>query len=428
MTPFCKNETPARFLKGPVHYSWIILLITFFTLLISAGIRSTPGVLIVPWEQYFGWNRTVITFALAINLILFGLCGPFLAALAELYGLKRVMLSALSLLALGTCLSAWMKTPFQMTLLWGMVVGLGTGFTSQVLGSLVATGWFVKYRGLAVGIFSASSATGQLVFLPLFSRLVGGHGWQIVVLITALAALGIALLNLIFMRNRPADLGLLPYGGADALEQVPATKENPFARSWKGLKIGIHAQDFWLLAGSFFVCGASANGLIGTHFISACLDRGINQVSAAGMLSLMGIFDILGTVLSGWLSDRFDNRWLLFWYYGLRGLSLLLLPFVLGSSFLGLAIFIVFYGLDWVATVPPTVRLCRDIFGKESGIVFGWIFAAHQLGAAAATFGSGALYTFLGSYQVAFITGGVLCLTAAGLAVKIGGKRIKAAL
>jgi MFS family permease len=419
MKVITQGESPSSNIsKSKLHYGWIVVVVTFLTLLVSAGIRSAPGVLMIPMEEHFGWDRTVITFALAINLALYGLCGPFAAALFEVYGVRRVTVLALLMLALGTSVSSLMTTPWQLTLLWGLIVGLGTGFTSSVLGTVVANRWFTKRRGLVVGILSASGATGQLVFLPLFARLVQSGGWSKPVWVTAFSALVVAVLVLLFMRNTPADNGLLPYGTTES-PKVSTAPINPFALAFQGLKIGVRSKDFLLLAGSFFVCGASTNGLIGTHFIPASMEKGMPEVTAASMLAIIGIFDIVGTTSSGWLSDRYDNRWLLFWYYGLRGLSLLILPYALGSTRLGLIVFIVFYGLDWVATVPPTVKLSSEVFGEKSSIVFGWIWAAHQLGAATAAFGGGALHTWLGDYQVTFMSAGILCLLSSGLVIRI---------
>jgi predicted MFS family arabinose efflux permease len=398
---------------------WIVAGITFLTLLVSAGVRSTPGVLIVPFELSFGWTRAEVTFPLAINIALYGLCGPFAAAFMERYGVKRMMLIALSLLAIGTGLSVWMKTTWQMTLLWGFLVGTGAGLTSSVLGAVIANRWFKEKRGLVVGVFSASGAAGQLVFLPLFAQMISFYGWQTVVLVTSLSALITMLFVGLFMRDKPSDVGLLPYGATEPVETASAPHVNPFLSALNGLKMGVRSKDFWLLAGSFFVCGLSTNGLIGTHLIPACMEHGIPEVTAASMLAVMGIFDILGTTLSGWLSDRWNNRWLLFWYYGLRGISLVFLPYALDSTFLGLSIFVVFYGLDWVATVPPTVRLCSDVFGKQSGVIFGWIWAFHQIGAAAAAFGGGILHTWFGTYTFIFIVAGILCVTAAGFVLQI---------
>ncbi len=404
--------------KGKIHYGWIVAGVTFLTLLVSAGVRSAPGVLMIPFEEHFGWDRTVITFALAINLALYGLCGPFAAALIELYGIRRVTVLALLILALGTSVSTLITAPWQLTLLWGLIVGLGTGFTSSVLGTVVANKWFAERRGLVIGILSASGATGQLIFLPVFARLVQSGGWSKPVWLTAISALVVAALVLVFMRNEPAEKGLLPYGATQS-PKASITAGNPFALAFQGLRTGVRSKDFWLLAGSFYVCGASTNGLIGTHFIPASMEKGMPEVTAASMLAIIGIFDIIGTTLSGWLSDRYDNRKLLFWYYGLRGLSLLILPYALGSTMVGLVIFIVFYGLDWVATVPPTVKLSAEVFGEKSSIIFGWIWAAHQLGAATAAFGGGALRTWLGDYQVTFMSAGILCLLSSGLVIRI---------
>ncbi len=409
------KRTPFR-----LHYSWIIAGVTFLTLLAAAGMRSTPGVLIVPLEHEFGWSVATISLAISINLVLYGLSGPFAAALMMRFGIRPVMVAALLLVALAAGLTTLMHAPWQLYLLWGVVVGVATGSIAPVLAAIVANRWFVERRGMVMGVLTASNAAGQLVFLPLLATLTTTSGWRSAALVTAGAALIVAPLVALFMRERPRDIGLRPYGApADSPEQVEMGG-NPLTAALSGLTRGLRSPDFWLLAGSFFICGATTNGLIGTHLIPASMDHGIPEVTAAGMLALIGVFDLIGTTVSGWLSDRWDNRWLLCWYYSLRGLSLLLLPYALGSSYLTLAVFIVFYGLDWVATVPPTTRLTADIFGKENvGIVFGWIFAAHQLGAATAAFGAGELRTILGNYQVSFLSAGVLCLIAAGMVIRI---------
>ncbi|PLT29927.1 MFS transporter [Peribacillus deserti] len=396
---------------------WIIGGITFLTLLAAAGVRSAPGVLIVPFEEEFGWNRAEATFPLSVNLALYGLCGPFAAALMNRFGIRKVMLTALSMLVAGTGLSPLMTETWQYTVLWGITVGIGSGLTSSVLGAVVANKWFKEKKGLVIGLFTASGAAGQLVFLPLFANLVTSFSWILVTMVNAGSALIILLLAALFMKNDPKDAGVLPFGAVE--EEVESKTENPFKAVLEGLRTGFHSKDFWLLAGSFFVCGLSTNGLIGTHLIPACMEMGIPEVTAAGMLAFMGIFDILGTTISGWLSDRWDSRKLLLWYYGLRGLSLLFLPYALESSGVALGIFVVFYGLDWVATVPPTVKLCNDAFGKNSNVVYGWVFAAHQLGAAAAAFGGGLLFTMFGTYTVIFMSAGVLCGAAAGFVTLI---------
>ncbi len=404
-----------------LHYAWVVALITFFIMLIGAGIRSTPGVLMVPLEQEFGWDRSTVSLALAMNLTLYGLFGPFAAALMERFGLRRMIALALTALFVGISLTTWMTSPWQLDLFWGIVVGIGTGCTANVLGAIVANRWFVARRGLVVGILTASGATGQLVFLPLLAHLAVTSGWRAAAWTTAGAALVMIPVILWLMRDRPSDKGLFPYGAVQSQAEPALARGNPFAAALGGLRLGIRSFDFWLLAGSFFICGLSTNGLIGTHLIPACMEHGMPEVTAASLLALIGIFDIIGTTLSGWLSDRWNNRWLLFWYYGLRGLSLMLLPSALNSSGFSLGLFIVFYGLDWVATVPPTVRLTTDIFGKEkAGILFGWIGAAHQLGAATAAFGGGAMHTMLGDYVVTFILAGLFCLLASLMVMRVG--------
>jgi predicted MFS family arabinose efflux permease len=403
-----------------IHYGWIVIIIAFLTLLVSAGIRSTPGVLILPLESAFGWNSMTTTLPIAINLALYGLCGPFSAAFMEKYGIKRVMLFALSMLMIGTGLSSMMKNTWEFTLLWGLVIGIGTGFTSSVLGTVITNRWFKERKGLVIGILTASGATGQLVFLPLLAKLATEKSWQLTVLVTSMSSFIAILLVLFFMKEKPSDIGTLPYGATEEFEPLHKPQGNPFSSALKGLRYGIQSKEFWLLAGSFFVCGLSTNGLIGTHLIPACGEHGISEVTAASMLAFMGIFDIIGTTFSGWLSDRWDSRWLLFWYYGLRGLSLVFLPIALDStSFWGLTLFVIFYGLDWVATVPPTVRLCNSIFSEKSGIVFGWVWASHQLGAAAAAFGGGTIHALTDSYTFIFILAGILCAAASGFVIKI---------
>ncbi|WP_421617355.1 MFS transporter [Brevibacillus sp. TJ4] len=410
------SDAPSRRL----HYAWIVAGVTFFILLIGAGIRSAPGVFMVPVEEEFGWSRSAISFALSINLLLYGLVGPFAAAVMDRFGIRRVTLVALFLLVLGTSLTTWMQASWQLTLLWGVVVGLGSGCTASVLGAMVANRWFVRHRGLVVGILTAAGATGQLLFLPLLASLADTEGWRSASWTVSMAVLVLIPFVWLFMRNKPSDKGLRAYGGTEDEEHIVQTK-NPFRVAIDGLLTGVRSFDFWLLAGSFFICGLTTNGLIGTHFIAACLDHGIPAVTAASLLALIGVFDIVGTTVSGWLSDRFSNRWLLFWYYGLRGISLMLLPYALSSSGFSLAIFIIFYGLDWVATVPPTVKLTTNLFGQQrAGVLFGWILAAHQLGAAVAAYGGGLVYSILNSYFFMFIAAGIFCLLASLMVMRIG--------
>ena len=402
-----------RFVQGRVHYAWVVTGITFLILLFAAGFRSTPSVLMVPLQHEFGWDRATISVAVSINLILFGLSGPFAAALMQRFGIKRVMLVALLLVACGTSLTTVMSAPWQLDLLWGLVVGAATGAMASVLAATVANRWFYARRGLVMGVLSASSASGQIGFLPLLAFLASNSGWRTAALAVAVVALILVPIVALLMKDRPEDIALRAYGAT--LVDAPArTSGNPVGSSLRALQLGVRSGSFWLLAGSFFVCGASTNGLIGTHLIPAAIDHGMSEVTAASLLATVGFFDIFGTVFSGWLTDRWDSRWLLCWYYALRGLSLFILPFALRSTGVSLILFVVFYGLDWVATVPPTAALARELFGAEMGtIIYGWIFASHQFGAAFAAFGAGAIRTWLGDYLLAFLIAGVSCLIAA---------------
>lgn len=405
-----------------LHYAWFVAAITFVTLLTVAGIRSTPGVLIVPLEHEFGWSRATISIAISVNLLLYGLMGPFAAAFFDKIGVRRTMAIALTLLTVGVSATTLMTRPWHMVLIWGVLVGCGAGMLTNSLSATVTARWFRKGQGTVMGVLTASVATGQLLFLPYLASLTETKGWRSAALLIASAALVILPLVLLVMRNYPESIGLKPYGAPkDEPDQTllrPAG--NPFKVAIGGLQRGLHSRDFWLLAASFFVCGASTNGLIGTHLIPACVDHGIPEVQAAGLLAMMGVLDLIGTTLSGWLSDRYDSRNLLFCYYGLRGLSLMGLPFALGGPQWSLTAFAIFYGLDWIATVPPTVRLTADSFGRENvGVMFGWIFASHQVGAALAATFAGTVRTYLGDYLVAFLLSGVICLLAAGLVLRI---------
>src|SRR5438094_3963471 len=328
-----------------VHYAWVVAVVTFIALLGSAGFRATPGVLIVPLQNEFGWNRAIISVAVSINLILFGLTGPFAAALMDRFGLRTVTVGALITVATGALLTTVMNAPWQLYLLWGVVVGLGTGCMASVLAATVANRWFVQRRGLVLGALTAAGATGQLIFLPGLGWLAQSAGWRLAAIAVALAALAVVPVVALFLRNRPADLGLRAFGATEA-DTVPTNTGSPIANAFRGLRMGVRSRDFWLLGGSFFICGASTNGLIGTHLIPASMDHGMPEVTAASLLAVIGVFDIAGTMLSGWLTDRVDSRLLLFWYYGLRGLSLLFLPLAFSTGYLGLFLFIVFYGLD----------------------------------------------------------------------------------
>ncbi|WP_270180800.1 MFS transporter [Alkalihalobacillus sp. CinArs1] len=398
-----------------IHYSWIILVITFFTIIVAGIIRSSSGVFIIPFENEFGWDRSVISLAFGISLFLYGFSGPFMAALIEVVGLKKMMVFAMMTLLSGLGLTYVMQESWQLILIWGVIIGLGSGLFLTVLSPYVANRWFEKRRGLAIGILTASTATGQLILLPLLAIIIDHYSWRWAVGLIFLLSVVMFVVVLLFMKSSPRDVGVLPYGLEEEREESEAFgNKNPIKMAFGALLEAVKVKAFWLLAGSFFICGLSTSGLIGTHFISYCISFGITVVTSAALLSFMGVFDLIGTTLSGWLSDRFDNRWLLFWYYSLRGVSLLLLPYALteGSVTL-LVIFSVFYGLDWIATVPPTINISRQIFGLEkSGMIYGWIFASHQAGAAVAAYGGGLIYKVFFSYTWAFLYAGMFCLLA----------------
>jgi len=394
------------------HYSWVVLAVVFALSVVTAGAMALPGVLILPLERQFGWSAEDISAAVALRMLIYGLMAPFAASLIDRIGLTRVMIGALVLIGGGLALSLAINQVWQLTLLWGVMVGVGAGLTALVLGAVVATRWFTARRGLALGVLTAGSAAGQLIFLPLAAWLERGWGWRLALCPTLAGLVVAAALVALLMADRPADLGLAPFGESAVAPSAPAARRGGELRML-GEIAGSGA--FWILATTFFICGFSTNGLIQTHFVALCSDFDVGAVTAASTLALMGAFDFVGTIGSGWLSDRYDNRALLFVYYGLRGLSLLYLP---GSSFsiYGLSLFAMFYGLDWVATVPPTVRLTAEAFGRDrAGAAFGWIYAAHMAGAATAAYGAGYLRSVLQSYLPALYAAGALCLVAAAL-------------
>lgn len=398
--------------KSRIHPGWIAVAVTFVTLMATAGFRSAPSVLIVPLEDAFGWSRSDISLAVAINILLFGLVSPFAAALMEKFGIRKVVMWALTTVSFGAFLTIFIQAPWQLIATWGVIVGVGTGSMALVFAATVANRWFVAKRGLVTGILTAASATGQLIFLPGLSHLALTYGWKSVSITVASFALLVIPFIYLFLRERPSDLGLLPYG-APADWQPPSPSElSAFALAIDTLKQSSKRKDFWYLFGSFFVCGLSTSGLIGTHFIPAAHDHGMPTTLAASLLAMVGVFDVIGTVFSGWLTDRYDPRKLLFFYFGLRGLSLFLLPSILFSSIeASTLVFVIFYGLDWVATVPPTIMLCRAVLGPQrASVVYGWVFVGHQIGGAVAAFGAAILRVQLGDYALAFYISGALCI------------------
>lgn len=416
--------------KTRIHPAWIAAIVTFFTLVATAGFRSAPSVLIVPLEEAFGWNREQISLAISVNVLLYGLTAPFAAALMERFTVRKVVMGALTIVSVGAFLTTQIYAPWQLVATWGVIVGIGTGSMALVFAATVANRWFVARRGLVIGGLTAASAAGQLIFLPGLTHLSELHGWKTIGLAIGCASLFMVPFIYLFLREKPADLGLLPYGASDGWMPPVQSEMSAAKLAIISLKEASTHRDFWYLTGSFFVCGLSTSGLIGTHFIPAAHDHGMGQALAASLLALVGLFDVIGTLFSGWLTDKYDPRKLLFFYYGLRGLSLFLLPSIIFSTLHpSTLIFIIFYGLDWVATVPPTVMLCRTILGPDRGtIIYGWVFASHQIGGSIAALGAAIVRVKFGDYAAAFYASGVLCIITSYFVLQIGKSKEKALL
>jgi len=394
--------------------------VAFLALVGAAGFRAAPSVLMLALEEEFGWTRTQLSLAVTVNLLLYGLMAPFAAALMARFGLRKVTTVALLLVASGAALSIFATEPWMLVLTWGVLIGVGTGSMALVFAATVADNWFVKSRGLVVGILTAGSATGQLIFLPFIAILVQNQGWRQASLLVAAGALAVVPLVLIFLRNHPVEIGLTPYGAPADYSHEPWPRGNAVKAALSTLARASRVRTFWALVAGFAICGATTNGLIGTHFIPSAADHGMVETTAAGLLAVVGIFDIIGTIASGWLTDRINPRILLAAYYAFRGVGLLVLPFLLSATVQPpIIIFVVIYGLDWVATVPPTVALCREIFGKDGPIVFGWVFASHQIGAAIAATAAGVVRDQTGQYTAAWFGAAGLCMVAAVVSATI---------
>jgi predicted MFS family arabinose efflux permease len=403
------------------HPAWTALVVTFLTLMATAGFRSAPSVLIIPLEDAFGWSRSQVSTAIAINVLIYGLVAPFAAALMEKFTVRKVVMSALTFVALSAGATVFISQPWHLWLLWGLCVGVGTGSMALVFAATVANRWFIKHKGLVVGALTAANATGQLIFLPLLSHFAIDFGWKSVSLTIAGASLLVVPLIFFFLKESPTAIGTTPYGAPDDWQPLPKSDLSAYRLAIDTIAQARRIKDFRILFFTFFVCGLSTNGLIGTHFIPAAHDHGMAEPVAASLLALVGVFDVVGTLASGYLTDRFDPRKLLFFYYGLRGLSLFLLPSILFSSVHpSTLVFVIFYGLDWVATVPPTLILCRMVLGPgRATIVYGWVFVGHQVGASAAAIGAALLRVQLGDYAVAFYISAAMCIVSALMVLQI---------
>ncbi len=428
--------TTATPVRHRVHPAWPVAAVAFVALLGAAGFRAAPGVLMLPLQDEFGWSRGTLSLAVGVNLVLFGLTAPFAAALMDRFGIRRVTTCALLLISLGSGLSIFVRESWQLLLTWGVLIGLGTGSMALVFAATVAQRWFVKRRGLVTGILTAGSATGQLIFLPVVAGVAQSAGWRVASLVIAAAALAVVPLVLLVMRDHPADRGVSAYGADEPAhspvlesDQVDVAAQPGAGRAAvDALREAARTRTFWALVAGFAICGATTNGLIGTHFVPAAHDHGMGETTAAGLLAVVGIFDIVGTIGSGWLTDRYDPRLLLGFYYFFRGIGLALLPVLLaGSVRPSIVAFVVIYGLDWVATVPPTVALCRQAFGRSGTVVFGWVFASHQIGAAIASVAAGFARDRTGTYTVAWFSAALLCVVAAVISLRVRRSPVTAA-
>jgi len=408
----------ARLCSGRLHYAWVVLVVMFVSMLAGVGVRAAPGVMIVPLQHAFGWDVATISGAVSINIVLLGATGPFLTGLIDVIGLKRTILGCMAILMAGTGLSIFMTAPWELFVTWGLMVGIGSGAGAVGMAAAVANRWFAQRTALAMGLLTAANAAGQLVFLPLLAMLANRFGWQGVAIgVTIAMAVSLPLLA-IMLPESPASVGLGAYGSS-ALWQPPPHRGNPFSVAFAAFGRGARSLDFWLLVISFGICGFSTNGLINTHLIAYCADHGIPEVHGASILAVIGVFSLIGSTLSGWACDRFNPRVLLFWYFGLRGLSLVVLPFTPFDT-LSLSVFAVFYGLDWVATGPAIFALTNEVFGRrDAPVIVSWIFAGHQVGGALAALGAGAVRDITGTYLLAFITSGLACLVASLLVLRI---------
>jgi len=399
-----------------LHYAWIILPVTFVGLLASAGVRNAPSILITPLEAELGWPRTAISAAVAISLFIFGFGAPLAGMVMERFGPRRILLAGLSMIAVGLVAMTSMTELWQFHLWWGIVVGIGTGAISGTLGATVASRWFNKHRGMVLGAFSASAAAGQFIFLPSLIEVNTASGWRAVIWTLAAVALIAAVVILLFMRDRPEDMGSSAYGEATIASTLSDERSTP-------LREALKTRDFWLLAGSFFVCGYTTNGMIGTHLLPHAIEHGFPVTEMSAALALMGLMNIIGSLISGYLTERYDNRTLLAIYYGFRGLSLMALPFILQMQ--GMLLFVIIYGFDWVATVPPTVNLTAQRFGRKSlPSIYGWIYFSHMFGAGIAAFAGGYFREQLGDYHIVFISAAVMGIVAAGLTLGMSRKTI----
>lgn len=405
-----------------VHRAWWIAAVAAMAIIAAGAFSTMPGLLVEPLHRRFDWSRGTIGLAVWVNMVLNGLIAPFAAALMDRFGIRHVVAGALTVIAVGAALTTVMTSAWQLALYWGVLVGLGTGSMAMAFAATVTNRWFIRRRGLVTGVLTGASVLGQFAFLPVLAWIIEHHQWRAGTVTVMLAALVAAPLAWLLLRDHPADVGTTAYG-ASSVAPKPAPSPGAARRALRVLRNASRTRTFWLLAGTFAICGASTNGVMWIHFVPAAHDHGMPATTAASLLTMIGVFNVAGTIVSGWLTDRYDPRWLLAVYYTLRGITLALLPVLLGPTARpSLVLVIVFFGLLDVATVPPTIGLSaiRDRFGKDdSAVVFAWTLAAHQVGAGLMALAGGVVRDALGSYAAVWLAAGTLCLVAAAMVLAI---------
>lgn len=405
-----------------IHPAWLVAGVAFIALMGAASFRAAPGPLMIPLNEEFGWPISTMSVAVSLNILLYGLTAPFAAALMGRFGIRKITMSALVLIAAGSGLTVFAQAEWTLLITWGLLIGLGTGSMALVFVAEISGTWFVKRRGLVTGVLAAGSATGQLVFLPLVASMAENIGWREASLVIAATALAVIPLVFFFIRNHPSDLGVDAYGAEPGTTPHRTRRTGAVRLALTTLRDAARTRTFWALAAAFAICGATTNGLVGVHFVPSAHDHGMSITVAAGLLAVVGVFDVVGTIASGWLTDRVNPRYLLVGYYTFRGIGLSFLPLLLGKDIHpSIVLFVVVYGLDWVATVPPTIALCREYFGDRAAIVFGWVFASHQVGAAFAATAAGLVRDAMGTYTYAWLGGAALCLVATVFSYAVRG-------
>lgn len=408
------QPAPVRQDTRKVHPAWWVAATTGLVILVTGWSTGVPGVLTNPLLEEFGWSRGAIGFAFAVNIVLYGLTAPFAAALMDRFGIRLVVSTALVVMAAGTALTAVMTGSWQLVAGWGVLVGLATGSMALTFAATVANRWFVSRRGLVSGVLTSASMFGGMVLMPLLAWIVEQYQWRAGVVVVGLAALALLPMVLLLLRDHPGDLGLKAYGAAEYTPK-PAASTGAARRALVLLRRAAGTAPFWLLAGTFAICGGSTNGIMMTHFVPATSEHGMPAMIATSLLLVVGVFNTVGAAGSGWLTDRFSERWLLVAYYSLRAVALLLLPLFLSSTVqVPVVVFVVGYGLLDLATVPPTIGLCRKYYGEDNGaVIFGWVSAAHAVGAGTTAFFGGVTRELLGSYTTVWIGAGAMCAVAA---------------